>query len=131
MMSALDEALKKFIEDPDKGQEPYYEELLNTEFYIPLAEAPEGEQPESVVPMVLESEEKKYMMLFDSVERLNDWAEQDAAHAVYAGYQLAELNPESLHWAINVGTDLAKELVPEEIAWLKQAVVSYREQEEK
>jgi hypothetical protein len=128
-MSALDDALQKFIDDPETGQGPYYDQLLNTEFYIPLSETPQEDEPQNVAPMILESDGKHYMMLFDSVERLNSWAEQEAAHAIYVGYQLAELTPDSLCWAINVGSDHGKEIVPEELAMLKQAVAAYRESE--
>lgn len=129
-MSALDDALQKFIDEPETGQEPYYDEVLNTDFYIPLMEAPDAAEPQDVAPMVLESEGKNYLMLFDSEERLNAWAQEDAHHAIYAGHQLAELTPEDICWAVNVGCEYAKEILPEEIGWLKQAVVSCREQEE-
>ncbi len=127
-MSKLDDALQKFIDDHENGQEPYYEEVLNTEFYIPLSEAPD-DQPENVAPMILESEEKHYMMLFDSEERLTHWAGQTVPHAVFMGYQLAELTPDSLHWAINIGSQFSKELVPGEIDWLKQAVKADQDQD--
>jgi hypothetical protein len=131
-MSALDDALLKLIEDSESGQGPYYDEVLNTEFYIPLNADPssdQGDQAQNVSPMVLESEGKSYLMLFDSVERLNAWAEQEAPHAIYAGYRLAEVTPEALHWAVNVNTEYAKEFVPEELALLRQAVAAFRENE--
>ena len=126
-MSALDQALENFIAD-EAAQNQYYEEVLNTEFYLPLNDAPD-ENPENVAPLILEADGKLYMMLFDSEERLTGWAEGEVPYARYMGYQLAELTPEKLHWAINVGSQFSKELVPEEIDWLKQAVAAHRENE--
>lgn len=127
-MSALDEALKKFMENPEEGQEAYYEEILNTNFYIPLSEAPKGDNPEEVSPMVLEAEDKNYLMLFDSEERLKAWADQDVPYAIYAGFQLAEMTPDIFHWAVNVGAQHSKEFIPEEIGWLRESVQAFREE---
>ena len=116
-MTELDQALEKYRED-DEHQDAYYDLVLNTDFYIPTCE-PEDENPDSVVPLLFESEGKSYLMLFDSEERLTAWAKQPVRHAVLAGHLLAEIATPEIHWAVNFGDDNAKEFVPEEIKWLK------------
>lgn len=122
-MTALDEALAKYLAD-DENQAAYYELVLNTDFYIPISD--EGDSStlgakESVSPRVYESDGKSYLMLFDSEERLADWAKDPINYVILAGFKIAEISPPSLHWAINIGSSYAKEFVPDEISWLKTA----------
>ena len=96
--------------------------VLASDFYVPLksdeSQAANGTL-ESVRPLVLESEGKNYMMLFDSEERLTAWAKEEAPFAVLSGKLAAEISTRDLHWALNIGSGFAKEFVPEEIAYLK------------
>ena len=121
-MSELDNALEKYIQDENE-QGQYYDQILNSDFYIPLnPEGVEGEldQQESVSPLVLNSEDKHYMLLFDSEERLTEWAKKPTEFMILAGYRAAAISTPQLHWAVNVGSGFAKEFLPEEIAWLKE-----------
>lgn len=125
-MSQLDDALKAYIEDENQ-QEPYYQLFLETDFYVPLANQGSQEEIEKqggVAPMILESDEKPYMMLFDSTERLATWAKKDIPYAIFSGAAIAQFSPESLYWAVNMGSEYAKEMVPDEIKFLKQMAVS-------
>lgn len=126
-MSVLDDVLQKFNDNPEEGQHAFYETVLNTIFYIPLRDDPSEEKPEKVAPLILESDDKGYLMMFDSEERLNAWAGQEVPHTTYPGFQLAEMSPEGLYWALNVGSEQTKEFIPEEIDMLKQAVAAYNE----
>ena len=67
-MTELDHALEKYIQD-DTQQAQYYDLVLNTDFYIPITEdetdSPLAEKKE-VTPLILESDGKSYLMLFDS-----------------------------------------------------------------
>lgn len=126
-MTELDQALEKCFQD-DAEQTQFYDLVLNTNFYIPT-QTEEGEEGkteltanESVAPVILESEGKHYMMLFDREERLNDWAKETVSFVVFPGYALTEMTPPTLHWAMNIGSDFAKEFVPEEISWLRDVV---------
>ncbi len=123
-MTELDQALTKYLQDEDE-QDQYYELVLKTDFYIPLsmesAATPAAER-ESVTPLILTSEEKHYMLLFDSEERLTQWAKKPIDFVVLAGFRAAAISTPELHWAVNVGGQFAKEFLPEEIAWLKETV---------
>lgn len=133
-MTPLDTALAKYIAD-DNEANPYYDLVLNSSFHIPtFDEAPEEGQPavaenDAISPVLLESDGKTYLMLFDSEERLRAWAKQTVSFVVLPGYAIAEMTTRELHWAVNVGTDYSKEFVPEEIAWLQDAVRKCHEAE--
>ncbi|WP_432823966.1 SseB family protein [Trichloromonas sp.] len=132
-MSLLDQALKKFIQDENEHAQ-YYDLVLNTLFYVPTMdeEAKAGKtevsENDAISPILLESDGKHYMMLFDSKERLTAWARESVSYVVFPGYAIAEMTPPNLHWAVNVGTDFSKEFVPEEIAWLKDVVKECNEE---
>ena len=116
-MTELDTALEKYIGD-DKNQSEYYELVLKSDFYLPIA-GPEAnntdEVQESVTPLIFDSEGKSYLMLFDCEERLTEWSKEPVTYAIIAGFKLAEISTPELYWAVNVGS----EFVPEEISWLK------------
>jgi hypothetical protein len=126
-MTELDQALDKFIRD-DKEQAQYYDLILNTDFYIPTLEDEMAAgktavaENDTIDPIILEADEKSYLMLFDSEKRLSAWAKSPVAFVVLPGHAIAAMTPPDLHWAVNVGTDFSKEFVPDEIAWLKETV---------
>jgi len=120
-MTELDEALEKYIAD-DNQQAQYYELLLNTDFYIPIVDDGSNtpiEKRESVTPLVFESDDKHYVLMFDTEERVNNWSQEPIKYMLLAGYELAKHTPANIHWALNIGTERGKEFVPEEIAFLK------------
>jgi len=125
-MTELDQALTKFVQD-EKEQAAYYNLVLNTRFYIPTVDdkAAAGKatvsKDDTFSPLLLEADGKRYMLLFDSEERLSTWAKQPTPYVALPGRALAGVTPPSLHWAMNVGTGYAKEFVPEEIGWLREA----------
>jgi len=129
-VTALDKALVIFRQDmtDSKNQSQYFDLFLNTSFFLPIVDEPEaerldaGRQPGEAMPMVISAEEKDYLMLFDTVERLHAWAEQDIKCMQVPGFALAKLSQPPLHWALNVGTDYSKVFLPEEITWLREVV---------
>lgn len=121
-MSELDQALEAYLKD-DAQQDAYYALVLANDLYVPLqADGSEAtaETLESVRPLILESDAKHYMMLFDSAERLREWGKEELPYAVITGRLAAEISSPALHWAVNIGSGFAKEFVPEEIAYLKE-----------
>ena len=132
-MSQLDDALielRQDMEDP-KRQSKYYDLFMNSTFYVPTMDqepADEaGEDAEAapagqVAPLIMESDGNDYLMLFDSLERLNAWAKADVTYVEVPGHFLAVTSAAPLHWALNVETEFAKPFIPAEIAWLKDVV---------
>jgi len=122
-MTDLDTLLERCIKEEEE-QTAYYDLVLNSKFYIPILED-DVEQPsdeDNVTPVVLEADDKPYMMLFDTEERLRNWADESIKFIVLPGHALVELSTPELYWALNIGTDFQKEFVPEEINWLKDVV---------
>jgi hypothetical protein len=128
-MTEVDKALQDFqqhVDDP-AFQSKFYDLFLNANFFVPTMEdlPPAGRQPESggqVVPLVIEAEGNDYLMLFDSEERLRSWAQAEVSFVEVPGHVLAEMSEPPLHWALNVGSEHAKQFLPDEIAWLREVV---------
>ena len=78
----------------------------------------------------MESEGNNFMMLFDHEDRAVAWAEEGVKCITFPGYVAIAMATEGLHLAMNVGTDYAKQFVPEEIDWLKQVVKQSSDEEE-
>lgn len=133
-MTALDQALQKFIQN-DEEHSQYYDLFLNSQFHIPTHEDESAagkttvSENDAISPVILEADGKSYLMLFDNEERLSAWAKQTVNFVVLPGYAIAEMTTPELHWAVNVGTDYSKEFVPDEIAWLKDVVKQCHEAE--
>lgn len=129
-MTALDQALEALRLDMNdaKSQSKFYDCFLNTTFYVPtLDETPEGAEGDGaesreVLPLVMESEGNDYLMLFDTEERMNTWAEAAVSGVQVPGHLLALTSKPPLHWALNVGTPFSKQFLPDEISWLKEVV---------
>ncbi len=121
-MTALDEALEKYIADASE-QTQYYDLVLNTDFYIPIiddgSDIPVAER-ENVTPLVLESEGKSYVLMFDTEERVNGWSKEPLKYMILAGYEMIKYTPAGLYLVVNIGNERAKEFVPDEINWLKE-----------
>lgn len=132
-MTELDIALETFRTDMEnpKHQSMYYDLFLNSTIYIPTYDEEEQtlekvqkdlQEDGSVMPLVLEADGDSYMMLFDSEEKMDNWAEGKVAFVALPGYVVAEITTPELFWALNVGTEHQKQFVPDEIKWLQDVV---------
>ncbi|MSM38167.1 MAG: SseB family protein [Geobacter sp.] len=129
-MNLLDHALEILRLDLNnpKNQSQFYDLFLNGTFFVPTLDMQdlEGEAEAvsegQVLPLVIESEGNDYLMLFDTKERLHAWAEEDVKFVEVPGHVLAATSMPPLHWALNVGTEHAKQFLPDEIAWLREVV---------
>lgn len=115
-MTELDLALEKYLQDENQ-QGQYYQTIVMTEFLVPLVDGDAGE--EQVTPLIMETDGKPYLMLFDSEERVSSWAKSPVKYMHMTGSGLAKISTEGLHWAINIGGKYAKEFIPAEIEYLK------------
>ena len=120
-MTELDQALLKYLQD-ETQQNAYYDLVLSTDFFIPIDHRgvqDAGTEQEAVSPLVINSNEKHYMLLFDSEERLRNWAQEPIEFMVLTGWRAVLASTPQLHWAINPGSGSGKEFLPEEIAFLQ------------
>jgi SseB protein C-terminal domain/SseB protein N-terminal domain len=83
---------------------------------------------ETIRPIIIESEGKKYVMLFDTKERLSSWAKREVGIVGIRGHVVVEIMSADIQWALNVGTDHVKIFVPDEIKWLKENVAKAAEE---
>ncbi|MEA3362522.1 MAG: SseB family protein [Thermodesulfobacteriota bacterium] len=130
-MTKLDEAIKLVTQD-SKNQPHFYDLFLNSIFYIPVVE--EKEKPdleEGSLPLLVEANDKIYLMLFDTIKRLTDWADEEVRYLPVQGYAITELSASNIYWVLNYGTELQKFFDPEEIGWLKNIVRQTKEKNEK
>jgi len=128
-LSPLDQALLKVQGDPDKFEAAYYELFLNSTIYSPTWDVPEqtGErtldEDEAFEPVIIEAEDDvKYVMLFDSEERLAQWASESCDKEIgtigLSGFDILNVFGKEFHMMLNVNSEQLKEFVPEEIEWL-------------
>lgn len=128
-MTDIDQALEQLRANPEDhtAQSGFYDLFLNRSFFVPTinekidAEG-KGEKESVEVPLIIEADGIDYLVFFDDQQRLNDWAEKDVPCLQLPGHVLAEMTPDGLHWAMNIGTDYNKQFAPDEIAWLKDVV---------
>ncbi len=126
---SLDQALDALREDMANptSQSKFYDIFLNTTFCVPTLD-PEGLDGGAgvaegdVLPLIIEAEGNDYLMIFDSEERLKNWAGATANWVPVPGHVLAATAMPPLHLAMNVGTDYSKQFLPDEIAWLREVV---------
>ena len=134
-MTDIDQALAALRAAPrdHKAQSGFYDLFLNTSFFVPTIHEEvvvddEGSREKTELPLILEDEGTEYLVFFDQLERLTAWAEDGAPCIKLPGHVLAEMTPDGLHWAMNIGTDYNKQFFPDEIAWLKDAVRRCKEE---
>jgi peptidyl-prolyl cis-trans isomerase C len=128
-MTELDQALQVLRLDMNdaRAQSKFYDLFLNATLCVPSldeqgADGKPALEEGQVLPLVIESEGNDYLMLFDTEERLKDWAGEDVKWVGVPGYVLAATSVPPLHWALNVGTEYSKQFLPDEIAWLREVV---------
>jgi len=129
VMSELDQALQALREDMSdaKRQSKFYDTFLNATFCVPTLDHQELDEEVAVeegqtLPLIIESEGNDYLMLFDSTERLKNWAGTEVPWVGVPGHVLAATTMPPLHWALNVGAEHSKQFLPDEIAWLREVV---------
>ena len=131
-MTPLDQA---YVEATKNNKESvFYNEFLSSTIFIPTINSPEEEKhsragdDDTISPIIIESDGEKYLMLFDSKERLASWAQREVGFAALPGHAIVEMMGPDFHWALNVGTEYTKTFVPEEIEWLKGNLKNFEKQ---
>jgi hypothetical protein len=132
-MTPLDQALKNLQDDPEsiENRHHFYSLFLQTDFFVPIFDqenggmakgAGEPDDPKQALPLIMESDGANFMMLFDQAERVTAWAAEEVKCLSIPGYVVVAMATEDLHLAMNVGCEVSKQFIPEEITWLKKVV---------
>lgn len=88
------------------------------------AEGPAAEEENTIVPVLIESDGTNFLMLFDTLERLSAWAQEEVDYLCLPGHAIVEMMEPEVHWILNIGTPYTKEFVSAEIKWLKESLAS-------
>jgi hypothetical protein len=103
----------------------FYNTLLRTTLYMPTYKTPDEERNyrakagTTIAPILIESGDVKYLMLFDTPQRLGNWAGREVGYSALPGHAIAEMMDTSTYWYLNDGTGYGKEFTPDEIVWIK------------
>ena len=126
-LTALDKALKA-VKTASAKPEEFYNLFLSTSLIIPTWSKPEkteerlaGEN-ETFDPVIIESDGEKFLMLFDTTERLVSWAKREVGYIAVPGYAIVEMSLPGVQWVLNVECEYMHQFVLDEIAWLKSCV---------
>lgn len=128
-LSPLDQAYVLAMENADQELD-YYNLFLNSELFIPVHSYKKDESPKTGVtfdPILMKTDGVLVLMLFDSLERLRAWGNDDMAYVSMPGRTVVEAVGSDIHWALNVGTGNMKVFAPEELQWLKELINSSKE----
>lgn len=123
----LDDAYLLAMKDQDK-QSNFYNLFLSSDLYIPTRKKPKNDRiyravkGESVSPIFSESNGVLYFMIFDSKERLGNWAQREVGFVAMPGHAVVEMMNADFSWVLNAGTDYVKVFSLDEIKWLKKEV---------
>lgn len=129
MLSVLDQAYVGVLasEEPDEELElDYYDLFLNSVLYVPTHEITDVERQDvseddiAIIPVLIEDEGRKYVMLFDSKEQLVKWADgEDFGVVEMRGCDAINIfGAEKYYMMLNVLSEHQKEFSLEEIQFL-------------
>ncbi len=118
-MTPLDKthASLQITEDDEQSYLTFYSCLVETELFVLLDHAPDGD---AITPSVIEIDRIKYVLGFDTLDRLTDFSTKTSAYAAFYGRDLIPLlASEALGLALNPEVAQSAELLsPETLIWL-------------
>lgn len=135
-MTQLDKSLIAARQDNSKAND-FYNLFLSTDVYIPTHDMPEkdtvrrAEEGEKFTPVILDREGKKYLPIFDTLERLQAWAKRPIGYVRMPSHVLLRSIGSDIHVVLNIGTEYYKEFVSEELKMLQEAVGAAMPKEQK
>ena len=103
--------------DDDAARLGFYERVAASELFLLLTREPQGDD---VDPQIFDTEEGRFVLVFDLETRLTDFAGGPAPYAALSGRSLARLlAPEELGMGLNLGVAPSSFLLPDTaVAWL-------------
>jgi hypothetical protein len=124
-MTPLDEAYLAALDDQSKAG-VYYNLFMRSDIFIPTHDKPDTEgshrasADETFNPVILDNDDSKILLLFDTLERLQNFAPNELGYIVLPGHAVLESMPGGMNWLLNHGSDNPKEFSPNETAFLKR-----------
>lgn len=124
-MTPLDQAHDAMEKSPENhgARLRFYERLADSELFVMLEREPSGQKIE---PKIFPLEEARYLLVFDRIERLAEFSDQQAPYAALSGRKLVEMiKGQGLGFGVNLGVAPSSILVPATaIDWLAEALAN-------
>ncbi len=126
-MTELDQVIAAAYASQGKQEDvnKVYLTLLRTELYLPVKKEQNPQDEELFQPLFAEVEGKVFLLAFDLLERLSEWAGdqfENIDHVTLSGKDLIAGLGENVFFILNLGSDHYKEFSPEEVFHLKKVV---------
>ena len=105
----------------------FFERLADGELFLLLDAEPEGEH---ITPRVFDTGEGRFVLAFDTEDRLAGFAGGPAPYAALSGRSLADMvSKQELGLGLNLGTASSENLIPAEaMAWLSDTLAARPEE---
>ncbi|MDA0241086.1 MAG: SseB family protein [Proteobacteria bacterium] len=123
-MTPLDTALSKAMNEVGKV-EAFYNLLMQEEVLVPVSELPVEEPGAvnsadgmSIKPVIVDHDGQPTLMLFDTEDRLSDWAEGEMAFVGLQGHVVFTMIDGDYQVVLNPGQELHKVFGNDEVQWL-------------
>ena len=128
-MTELDQTISAAYASQGKQDDvnKVYLALLKASLFLPVKKGKVAvtEDDEPFQPLFAIIDDKYFMLVFDQLERLENWAQDQINHIDYveiSGRDLIAGINEKIFLVLNVGTSIHKEFSPEEVMHLKKIV---------
>lgn len=99
-----------------------YVTLFRQTLYMPVYKKNDKDEP--FMPLYMQEGKKYFILVFDSLTRLQTWAASEYKNLDYAEMLgadvLRSIGNDVVYLCLNIGTNFYKEFSPEEIAYLKK-----------
>jgi len=127
MRTELDELLTKAIDSQGDtvAVNPFYAAFLRTPLYMPTNKNWQPTEQKPFQPLMAEVNGKIFLLVFDTLSRLQVWAGDDQEyinHVEILGRDLIDALGNEVYLGLNYATSYYKEFAPDEITRLKTVV---------
>lgn len=128
-MTELDQALRAARTNPNQANY-FYDTFLNASLFVPAKRATEEESnwdqikmTERFFPLYLRNGETRAVPVFDTIDRMQDWAEPKIFdYILLKGHLFLKVIAEDVHIVLNEGTDFRYHFTCEILEQLRAAV---------
>ena len=130
--TTLDAAFLEAQRDPAASPR-FFDELMATLLYMPVHEEPEETESggQSISPIIFEVEDEETILVFDSEERVADWATEPVNYVGLPGATIFEMFDGREQVGLNLGVAPSSLIITREnVAWLHDRAVEATEAEE-
>lgn len=100
----------------------FYNLLLNTDLFLPTRPQDPGDTKETVNLLIVQNEHGLFLPAFDTLPRLEAWAQGPAAHVKVRCYALLKTLGKEHQMVLNAGTGKARGFGIQELDWLRRIV---------